>query len=124
MSVDKVKWEKAKSIVQELLDKFEEKDADGQVWFEFKKLEQARGFLIHLGIPYPDIIPYLKGVHLTIDSWRDNRNKRGWKVNSEREWMEMVEELGGDLEMKVGSNGKNPDVEIIMRITSCGERGT
>ena len=24
--------------------------------------------------------PYLKGLHLTIDSWREGRNNRGWKV--------------------------------------------
>jgi hypothetical protein len=28
---------------------------------------------------YPSLVPYLKGIHLTLDSWRSGRNKDGWK---------------------------------------------
>ena len=26
------------------------------------------------------MVPYLKGIHLTLDSWREGRTKSGWKV--------------------------------------------
>ena len=29
---------------------------------------------------YSSFVPYLKGIHLTLDSWRANRNEEGWKV--------------------------------------------
>jgi hypothetical protein len=29
---------------------------------------------------YPALTPYLKGLHLTIDSWRDNREEEGWQL--------------------------------------------
>jgi len=45
----------------------------------FKNLERGRGFLVYLSRTYPSIVPYLKGIHLTIDSWRPNRDKDGWK---------------------------------------------
>jgi hypothetical protein len=28
---------------------------------------------------YPSLVPYLKGIHLTLDSWRSGRNEDGWK---------------------------------------------
>jgi hypothetical protein len=28
---------------------------------------------------YPSLVPYLKGIHLTLDSWRSGRNNDGWK---------------------------------------------
>jgi hypothetical protein len=39
-----------------------------------------RGFLIHVQHTYPAITPYLKGVHLTIDGWREGRDSEGWKL--------------------------------------------
>jgi hypothetical protein len=42
-------------------------------------LESTRGFLIHMQQVYPSLTPYLKGLHLTIDSWRPNRDSEGWK---------------------------------------------
>ena len=32
---------------------------------------------------------YLKGSHLTLDSWRSNRDKEGWKVEDEA-WMKII----------------------------------
>ena len=46
-----------------------------------------------MGLPYPDVNPYLKGLHLTMDGWRNNRNKEGWKIQSEKEWELLVGEV-------------------------------
>lgn len=68
------KWTKAKgylsAIRQELV-------KDGLL--NHKILEQQRGFFIHLQCTYPCITPFLKGMHLTLDSWRPHRDSEGWK---------------------------------------------
>jgi hypothetical protein len=43
-------------------------------------LESYRGFLIYLCRTYPSISPYLKGIHLSLDSWRPWRKDDGWKM--------------------------------------------
>jgi len=43
-------------------------------------LEQKCGFLVHLQRTYPSITPFLKGIHLTLDSWCPGRDADGWKV--------------------------------------------
>lgn len=45
------------------------------------KLEQYRGYLIYISQTHPFIVPYLKDLHLTIDSWRANRDIDGWKLS-------------------------------------------
>jgi hypothetical protein len=47
---------------------------------DHKLLEQYRGFLIHISRTYPSIVPYLKGIHLMFDSWRDNCDAFGSKL--------------------------------------------
>jgi hypothetical protein len=48
--------------------------------FPHKRLESIRGFLIYVIRTYPTFTPYLKGIHLTLDSWRPGRDQEGWKV--------------------------------------------
>ena len=45
-----------------------------------KRLEQIRGFAIYVSRTYEWMPPYLKGLHLTIDSWRSGRKRDGWKA--------------------------------------------
>jgi hypothetical protein len=47
---------------------------------DFKTLESYRGFLIYISRTYPSITPYLKGIHLTLDSWRLWRDDEAWKL--------------------------------------------
>ncbi len=75
VSVSQERWDKAKTIVDWI-----EKSMNEGEDIEFKKLESYRGFLIYLVRTYPDINPYLKGVHLTLDSWRPWRRPDGWKL--------------------------------------------
>ena len=87
--VSKDKWIKGKRFVdrwlEELLD-----ESNSEQLLEFKDLESGRGFLVYLGRSYPSIVPYLKGIHLTLDSWRKHRDKEGWKEKKPR--VEVVEE--------------------------------
>ena len=45
-------------------------------------LGKGRGFLSYVGMTYPSLVPYFKGVHLTLDSWRDNRDAKGWRIHN------------------------------------------
>ena len=42
-----------------------------------KQLERDRGFLVYLSRTYRSMIPYLKGIHLSLDSWREGRDVDG-----------------------------------------------
>ena len=44
-----------------------------------KAAEKYRGYLIHISATYDAIVPYLKGLHLTLDGWREGRDDEGWK---------------------------------------------
>ena len=69
------KWAKTKAQVAELQAML---DADDER-LDRKRLEQIRGFLIHIGQAYRGINTYLNGLHLTIDGWRPDRDERGWR---------------------------------------------
>jgi hypothetical protein len=43
-------------------------------------LESKRGFLVHMGQIHPALKPYMKGVHATLESWRDGKDKNGWSL--------------------------------------------
>jgi hypothetical protein len=70
------KWDKGKHFLQCLR---EEIGASGRL--SYKGLEQKRGFFVHLQRTYPCLTPFLKGFHLTLDSWRPNRDAEGWKIS-------------------------------------------
>jgi hypothetical protein len=46
-----------------------------------KPLESIRGFLVYVARTYTALVPYLKGIHLTLDSWRVNRADDGWSID-------------------------------------------
>ena len=70
------KWDKMKSQIAELEDLLTNCPEE----MPLKTLEKIRGFLNYVTQTYRGMIPYLNGLHLTIDSWRPNRNAAGWKV--------------------------------------------
>ena len=35
---------------------------------------------------YPSLVPYLKGFHLTLETWRPDRDQDGWKLPA-NEWI-------------------------------------
>jgi hypothetical protein len=45
----------------------------------FKSLESNVGFIVYVAMTYTLMIPYLKGIYLTLNLWMDNRNEEGWK---------------------------------------------
>jgi hypothetical protein len=76
VTVSQEKWEKSRRYIGEIISEL--KNSDGIL--DFKALERKRGFLIYVTRTYPSMVPYLKGIHQTLDSWRPNRDKDGWKL--------------------------------------------
>ena len=76
ITVSQEKWEKTQRILLWLRTALEEDPSR----IPFKQLESERGFLVYITRTYPAAVPYLKGVHLTLDSWREGRDEDGWAV--------------------------------------------
>jgi len=77
--VSQEKWEKAQKYVSSWLANVKHDTTNS--FLDFKDLERGRGFLVYLSRTYPAITPFLKGIHLTLDSWRDGRDADGWKIS-------------------------------------------
>jgi hypothetical protein len=41
---------------------------------------RARGFIVYASMTYTFAVPFLKGIHLTVDAWRSDRDAEGWKI--------------------------------------------
>ena len=86
------KWSRGRSIVDSWSKHYDTCEKSVLPVFNHKQLERDRGFMIHLGRTYPWIMPYLKGVHHTLETWRSQRDGDGWKY-TDREWRELISEL-------------------------------
>ena len=70
------RWLKTKTIITKwytVLQDFPDKELDTQ------SLLSDRVFLIYITRTYDVLTPYLKGIHLTLDGWRPDRDVDGWK---------------------------------------------
>ena len=94
ISVSQERWEKTQGHVRELvdmvegyqfegarMDQVEDLEIYGEVDLNRERLEQIQGFLIYVSRTFKWMTPYLKGLHLTLDAWRPNRDtKTGWRL--------------------------------------------
>jgi hypothetical protein len=46
----------------------------------FKTTEQFVGFVVYVSMTYKSPVPYLKGIYLTLNSWRPDRDEFGWGI--------------------------------------------
>ena len=69
--VTQVRWDKTKRVLASITDFFCSGISGGAHWDVAPPahLESARGLLIYVPWTYTSMIPDLKGLHLTIDSW-------------------------------------------------------
>ena len=74
--ISQEKWNKVKSIIAKWMEVLKEPNA----LLNRKDLERDRGFLVHISMAYPTFTPYLKGLHLTLEMWRPDRDPEGWKL--------------------------------------------
>jgi hypothetical protein len=82
-TVTQEKWDKAKAIVESIAGKVLSDGSSPEL--DHKELERQRGFLVHLTMTFSSLVPFLKGIHLTLDSWRFGRKEDGWKMTP-KEW--------------------------------------
>jgi hypothetical protein len=75
--VSQEKLNKGRGLIKELTS-FLESCPDA--YFDYKRLEQIRGFLCHLSMTFEVITPFLKGFHLSLCSHLPSRNNDGWKL--------------------------------------------
>jgi hypothetical protein len=73
--VSQERWDKTRRWVRWLDDYAKDPGID----IPHKELESCRGFLVYVTRTYGAMVPYLKGVHHTLDSWRPGRDADGWK---------------------------------------------
>ena len=79
VTVSQKKWDKASGIIQRWKSKFDDVDLPKLC---YKQLESDVGFLVHLAMTYDTIKLFLRGFYLTLNSWREGRDKDGWKLSS------------------------------------------
>jgi hypothetical protein len=123
-SVSQERWDKTKTILDRMWETLHEKEGR----FVHKQLLSDRGFLIYVARSFPGMRPYLKGIHLTVDSWREGRDEEGWKdpgwcgsedepgeVQPEApEFVEGVKRLGWDLTaLRILFSADHPAVRVI-----------
>lgn len=72
------KWVKTKGLLVEM----KELLARSPKTLPRKRLEQIRGYLVHIAQTYPMFASYLIGLHMTIDFWRPNRDRDGWRFST------------------------------------------
>ena len=70
------KWDRLKGIVAKWIARLEA----GEEMLPHSEMLSDRGFLVYVTQPYPALVPYLKGIHLTLEMWRGGRDEEGWKL--------------------------------------------
>ncbi len=74
--VSQEKWDSMKTICCYWLDLL----LQGKTELNFKKLRLDRGFMVYVTQAYLSLKPYLKGFHLSLETWRGGCNNEGWRV--------------------------------------------
>lgn len=88
-TVSLAKLNKAKKIIADIIAELEESSDDS---LDFKQLEKHRGYLIHVCTTYKQFVPFMKGIHQTLDSWRPNQKSDGWRMSSSK-WSTLLAQL-------------------------------
>ena len=58
-----------------------------------KELERVRGFLVYVSLTFDTMVPYLKGIHLTLETWRSDRDAEGWRLPEKDRRKQKVSEV-------------------------------
>ncbi|KAL7572468.1 hypothetical protein ACA910_000296 [Epithemia clementina (nom. ined.)] len=65
--VSQERWEQVRSHIAMVRDW-----ADAEAPIDRKALERIRGYLVYVSLTYGMIVPYLKGLHKTFESWQED----------------------------------------------------
>jgi hypothetical protein len=95
VSVTAERWLKTKAKIAEIRSQLTEHIRLGSAssGLSHKVLESCRGFLVYVSRAFSSLKPYLKGLHLTIDGWRPDRDDQGWRsIRLKEEWLDENED--------------------------------
>ena len=114
------KWDKMKSICRHWLGAL----LEGGSVLDHKQLQSDCGFMVYVTNAYPAMKPYLKGFHLSLETWRGNRDEDGWKIGvrprgNESEDLPERDEIEADMdecELVVETSGPGPTLGITMAV--------
>jgi hypothetical protein len=76
--VSKDKWEKTRTLLAEVRELLTLQP----LTLPQKRLEQIRGYLVHIAQTYSMFASYLLGLHMTIDFWRPNQDQDEWRCSA------------------------------------------
>ena len=88
-STTQAKWDRGKLILSDWLNELDQSEDNS---LARKPMLSGRGFLVHLSRTYPALVPFMKGIHHTLENWRKGRNLDGWKFSRD-EWRSLLSEL-------------------------------
>ena len=119
------KWDKTKGYLLSIHEVI-----SGSDLINHKMLERIRGFLLYVTKTYPAMVPFLKGIHLTLDSWRPGRDSDGWRLTmsemlargADKEGVEedfAVLHAKGAPEFVTPSTRLEDDIATLRRLTSA-----
>jgi hypothetical protein len=88
------RWDKTKREIAAIRQEYTASRAPvGDTLIDYGRLESAVGFLIYVSRVYPTLRVYLTEMYNTLNGWRPDRDKDGWRVyalklecRAEREW--------------------------------------
>ena len=79
---------------------------------DYKELKIDQGLLNYVFDVYRSCRPFLRGIHITLDSWRPHRDSEGWKQDPDGLYSDMSgNNLGGEAE------------EALVQITGIPSKG-
>jgi hypothetical protein len=111
--VSQEKWDRTKALIQELSDLLANPP------LPLHRLLQIRGFLIYVVRTYKWLNPYIKGLHLTIDSWRPGRADNGFKLKG-RDLKQAMACWKSNKELDFGLCGRRSEEED--HVSATGDR--
>ena len=106
MLTSQEKWDRMKAICEHWCGILGKGDTD----LDFKRLRSDQGFMVYVTQTYPGMKPYLKGFHLSLETWRGGRDSKGWKLPKQQE--SVTKEEGTDA---TTSSLDNLKVDLITR---------
>ena len=66
---------------------------------DYKELQSDQGLMNYVFDTYRSCRKFLKGMHLTLDSWQQHRDSEGWKWDPYVLYIDLLEDnLGGEAE--------------------------
>jgi hypothetical protein len=109
------KWDRGKNIIQGWLNELEASDDDTLLR---KPMLSGRGFLVHLSRTYPALVPFMKGVHHTLESWRRGRSADGWKFTRDewRTFLGDISQVKGEFELIMNAYLSEGEKDAPLRV--------